>query len=381
MEKYTAVLLYLQTVVHLDLWSVRTLKDQVMKKSLVHLFLLSFLTCVRVMRNPHVRSQEALIGPSFRRTFFRLLVLCLVTTHLSLVHLFGISQERAGTMVSFLQLGMNSRMSALGNAGSSLVGGIMASQSNPAGFGGIKQQEMAFSHIQHVEGISFSYAGYGYPLKVPYREVYLGVSVLHGVYGDLERTEVVTGSNRLKKVGSFSASDSAGTLTVSGKVLDKLMLGVNLRYLQENIGGVRGSGYGLDLGGIYEVKREREVKLGFVVKHLGKGIQLDREMTPLPTAYSIGISGLLMKSLFVSVDVERPKVGSLEFKFGGEYRLGKKVSFRAGSRGSQDPITQIGFGVGINVKRFRIDYALTPFEQFGNMHRLSGTIRFGKVRK
>ena len=61
-----------------------------------------------------------------------------------------------------------------------------------------------------------------------------------------------------------------------------------------------------------------------------------------------------------------------------EYKLRKMFSLRVGYKGDKSLDQELTYGAGFETSVFKVDYAFVPFEDLGDSHRISVTLRFGK---
>lgn len=331
--------------------------------------------------------------PYYLTTLPRLLILLLTT--LSFYHFTTLSlvfaAAGAGTQgAQFLNLGVSARSIAMGNAYAAVpFGGVIAANYNPAGLYGTVRPELALMHYRYILDSNISYVGYAQPLGKKSRVV-IASNFIYGNFGSIEETQVAVGQDSGQKVGTnFSASDSAGTLTFAILPTKKLGLGINFKYVSQEIAGVRSSVPAGDIGLIY--KMGRKLSFGFVVRNLGPSLKFDKETVPLPQNFVLGVSYALLKSemlLFVA-DFEKPRNQDLTLRFGGELNLGApaaassyipRFSLRAGHDGFNEAGTGLSLGGGMRIGNYSLDYAFLPFGQLGEAHRISAAIRFGKPK-
>lgn len=119
---------------------------------------------------------------------------------------------------------------------------------------------------------------------------------------------------------------------------------------------------------------------------MGPGLQFLDERSPLPLTVALGLGYQLPPGLTLALDLKRrPYSQTTEVDVGTEYMLLPAFALRAGygaAAGPQEPagavsIRSLTGGFGIRPFRaYTIDYAITPFGDFGYSHRLSVGARF-----
>ncbi len=298
---------------------------------------------------------------------------------------------RAGTTgVQFLNLGVSARSIAMGNAYTAIsYGGVIAANYNPAGLYGTDRPEASFMHYQYILNSNFSYIGYAHPLGKSRRFV-LGGNMIYGMYGNIEETQVNVGADSGSKTGkSFTGTDSAGTVTMMYVPTARLGVGLNLKYVSQEIAGLKSSVPAGDIGLLYRLGPK--LALGATVRNMGPDLKYDKDAVPLPLSYTFGVTYALLKSqmLIFSADFEKPLNQTLNVRFGGELNIGSSASarnaripqfsLRAGHDGFAEAGTGLSMGGGLRLGNYSVDYAFIPFGELGQAHRMSATVRFGKI--
>lgn len=299
---------------------------------------------------------------------------------------------RAGTTgAQFLNLGVSARSIAMGNAFTGVPsGGAISANYNPAGLYGTIQPEISFMHYRYILDSQFSYLGYAQPLGKNARAILAG-NFVYGSYGLIDETQVNLGKDGGVKTGSrFGANDTAGTLTFAMVATKKLGIGVNLKYISQEIAGTSASGFAGDMGLLY--KMGRKLSFGLSVRNVGPDLKHEKDYVPLPINYLIGVSySMFRETIQFLADIGKVRDQNPVVRFGGEVNLGHQFGFnspyvpqlamRVGHDGFKEIGSAITAGMGLKVGNYSLDYAFIPFGQFGEAHRISATIRFGKLEK
>lgn len=285
--------------------------------------------------------------------------------------------EGTGT-AHFLKLGVGGRGVAMGEAQTAAVDDATALHWNPAGLGNLNQYEVVFVHNSFVQGISQDVAYYARPTS-QHGTLGFGLSMLK--YGDIAGYD-----SSGYKTGNVRASDTLLTLGW-GTSMDQWIrfrstrLGANVKVLRKVLDQDSAVGAMVDLGMIYRAKDGffRDLQSGIVIQNLGPGLKVDSGRSSLPAQMKFGLSyPFLGNNLTVGTDWVLPREGTSYFNGGLDYRLWDILSLRAGYKGSQDVDTGLSYGVRLGNERMRLDYAFAPFGPFGDSHRVSLGIRFGK---
>ncbi len=96
----------------------------------------------------------------------------------------------------------------------------------------------------------------------------------------------------------------------------------------------------------------------------------DRKTEP---GYRVGLSFLSIKSLVVNLETSGRKNGAQRYHFGQEIKLEKRLYIRFGL--VTNPTLPCG-GLGLNLDRFSLDYAISSHNELGESHSLGMTVNF-----
>ncbi len=147
--------------------------------------------------------------------------------------------------------------------------------------------------------------------------------------------------------------------------------------LKKNIAGT----WAVDFGTLYKTGF-KDIAFGMAVRNYSDEIQFEQESFQLPLTFAIGISMDLMElltnrppgqSLRFSLDAVHPRSHPEQLKFGLNYEMWDAIYIRTGYI-LNNSLDNVSFGIGIAQFGWKVDYAYSPFELFGNVQRI--TIRF-----
>lgn len=283
--------------------------------------------------------------------------------------------EAGTTALNFLKMGGGARQAAMGDSGVAVTGDVHSARHNPATLTDLTQQELGFTHGMLLEGISQERLAYAHPFK---RAGALGLEVQHVSYGTIE------GYNRFnEKTSDIKATDSALTLTYAKPFRSGLGLGLNARYVQQNLSAVTANSYNFDLGVLYRVPGKEwysNLDWGFAYRNLGPKPSYLRESHRLPAQWDMGVAFSPYQGKIASTfEAHKPTDEDLYFSFGVEVTARRLLSFRAGYRTGHDVMKGITVGTGLDLwqDRLQLDYTFIPFEEFSSVHRVGIIFRFG----
>jgi len=167
--------------------------------------------------------------------------------------------------------------------------------------------------------------------------------------------------------GEIEAQYLVAALGYSREVVSRIVIGANVKYLYESLYTENASGFGLDLSAMWRMPSNMNLTIG--LHNLGSMSKLKEESTSLPTTMSFG---LVRPRL---LDEEGSFNGALgiyfhqnliaeetEIKVGGEVSIYEKLFLRGGYSIQQE-FNDMSFGVGFNVKRFQLDFAMILMDE------------------
>ncbi|HVP38994.1 MAG TPA: PorV/PorQ family protein, partial [Candidatus Saccharimonadales bacterium] len=267
-----------------------------------------------------------------------------------------------------LELGPGARAQALGSAYASLADDPSASFWNPAGLARLSPLEVTATHHVSFEGIRQEYLSLAKRLS----EGTLGIS-----FGAVYNSDPIIGTDiRGDSVGTFGYYETVTTVAFGMRATKNVDAGVGVEYLADKFGDFTGSGFAVNLGLRY-FPGIPNLSLGASVRHLGPGITVDTHSTPLPTTWQGGasyIGSMSQGDLTLAADLSKTRGDSrVHALFGVEYSRRGFVTLMGGYRTGFDS-EAFSFGVGINLARFQVQYAVVPYKNdFGTGSRIALT--------
>ncbi|MGI9526058.1 MAG: PorV/PorQ family protein [Weeksellaceae bacterium] len=170
----------------------------------------------------------------------------------------------------FLNIGVDARAFAMGNAVVADVSDVNAAYWNPAGLSQIGNDwQAAAMHASYFQSIAnYDYVAAAIPLD---NQNALGVSLYRfGVDGIMNTTELIDSQGNIDydRISTFSAADYALQLSYAGNIfnLPNINFGVNAKMIYRNVGEFANAyGFGLDAGMQY---RKRNFAVGVMVRDI-----------------------------------------------------------------------------------------------------------------
>ena len=272
------------------------------------------------------------------------------------------SARKAGFVL--LREGVGARAAAMGEAQTAVAGDQTAAFWNPAGVAAMQGKHFILAHHRSFQGIKQGYGGWAYGNDRR------GLALSLGVYGagGLEARREPTAT----PAGTFSVYDLNAGLSFAQKIGQRIYVGFSVRALHENIGPESAWGMSADGGVLYRLSEN--LMLGASYRNLGRMAQLDRERTPLPRVFRMGVAWS-WRTWIATADFRLPAAGNRGANFGLEYGVMGRLFLRGGIQTGHDT-RMLSFGMGITRRNWRVDYAFVPASQgLGDSHRIAVGIR------
>ena len=152
------------------------------------------------------------------------------------------------TSANFLEIGVGSDGSAMGEAFVAVTDGISSIYWNPAGLASLEKSTVAFMMHPWVVDINMLFTGGAFVIPGVGN---VGFGITQMDYGDMPVTTLEyqegTGEN-------FTASDLAASLTFSRKIVSWFAFGSSIKYIRSNIWHSSANSFAVDLGVLVNTK-------------------------------------------------------------------------------------------------------------------------------
>ncbi len=291
------------------------------------------------------------------------------------------------TSFTFLQVIPNARIAAMGGVYSAPLNSSEAVFFNPAGLTDASDLSTSISYLDWFLDTNIS------SLSMNFRAGQMGifgVQIMYVNIGEIEETRVdhlyrdeATGFYNPGLTGStFTPNAFVAGLSFARNVTDRFAFGITAKYVRESLYEKSASAIIFDGGVIYRTGF-RSLILNTVIRNFGPEITYHSKGYPLPQTFSIGVSGYLFapenaiflnvpkQNLLVIFDLAQTRDHSQQQHLGFEYGFNNLVFLRGGYKFNFDEEAYT-FGFGLNVYRFRLDYAYNNFgEYLSNVHRFT----------
>lgn len=305
--------------------------------------------------------------------------------------------NKAGrTSMQFLKIGIGARSVAMGQACIADMSDVNAAFWNAAAITEMEGRQVSFSYNRWIADLNVVSGALGFqiPQVGAFALTYTSLD-----YGNIQEalTTSPAGGVDTRTGDTFSGSDLAIGLGFSRQYTDKLSIGVQIKYLREELFTFSSSLWGFDVGSLYHTGW-RGIRLAMSAQNFARQARWmhttsERQQSfELPLLFRIGWSIDLYggEDLFLGGNAARGKwtlnmdaLHSNDYAerlhIGTEYTLLDLISFRAGYRFNYEE-GNLSLGTGLNYTFGRshiiVDYAYVNYEFLESPHRLTMTLVF-----
>ena len=296
--------------------------------------------------------------------FFRLInmkklyvILVCLTFLFSSVYSGGFSSLKLGTDARSGGMGM--AFTALSNTGS---GGFW----NPAGLATMQKHHIQLSVHKWIQGVRNEFVGYG---SGNGRSGF-GIFFLHTQISDLEyRIAAPTP----EPIGTFSNHEIILGISYAKKVKRRVSCGITIKGLYEKIFTDEATGIAVDLGVLWELKKNG-FRIGGGIQNIGETGKLQEETIELPVTWKFGfafpLDRLGGKWIFVLDAIQELHL-PFHVHSGMEFTWRDILMARAGYQTGYET-RNVTAGLGFKWTVYQLDYSFMPLQTgLGDAHRLS----------
>ena len=303
----------------------------------------------------------------FSRVLFALIIL--VGASLSVAGRAAEINDNVGTRAfPSLKIGVGAATVGMGEAGVALSDDAYATYWNVAGLARVRRTQIALMNNAWLLDLRQNYVAVAQPLG---ESSGLGAFLSYLDYG-----EIVGRDDTGAETGLFRPYDLAGGIGLGFSVNETIALGLQAKYLRQQIDDATADGFALDLGVRYDQK-DSGFSVGASLQHLGTSMQFDTESFALPTTVRAGIGyRILDDRAEVALDSIFPFDNDPRFGAGISYEFAGALTVRGGYRfqlGGNELGTVSGLtaGFGLRLESFFVDYAFVSYGDLGPTNRVS----------
>ncbi len=271
----------------------------------------------------------------------------------------------------------------MGGAAAGFTEGAGAMFYNPAGLARMEPEsrpELSMAYSNLLETTYAGSAAFARPLRVGQTDQVVGAGLIY-----FSQSPQTSFNGQGDAIGAFTPYDAALNLSYARRI-HSLLLGGNVKLIRSAVADTAGMGAALDFGAQYPHVTEigdGALDLGGSLSNFGTPIRVGAGSSPLPMSFRLGSLWHTATFLNTALDVVVPVDQSPYVSFGveavekqpgwaGALRFGYNQS---NSRGV-DGFAGLTAGAGLDIARFRIDYAWVPFGDLGTTNRVAMTFRF-----
>ncbi|TMQ57774.1 MAG: SPOR domain-containing protein [Candidatus Eisenbacteria bacterium] len=288
---------------------------------------------------------------------------------------------RAGVAVGtsaggFLGFEVGASSAGLAGANTSVASGASAQFWNPSLLAGTAQPQVSIMHATWLENLQYEWIGYARPLGPKLGTGSVSVAYFH--------MPSLAGVDQFDNpTGEFRVYDMAITFGLARPVAKGINVGANAKLIRQTLATVSGTGAAVDLGASTRIAG---TSVGLTMQNLGPDISLGGGSYSLPRQIRLGASHeFLADRLMLAADYNLPQTYYNDLRIGAEIRPHPMIAARIGYRHEfgvrDDPATGLSYGLGAHVGPVNVDYAMTPDNDFSDVHRLSFGYTFGGAQE
>ncbi len=307
----------------------------------------------------------------------------------------------AQTGMKWLDIPIGARPASLGNA--YMAGSPDASSVfwNPAAVALVSGGHVFLSQTQWIADINVLAASGTYEVADIGT---FGIHFLNVKWGTLNATQFNGQASLYDRMGTFEPQDFAIGITYAKQISAKFSVGVNVRYIHENLfGDLVGSEGTLaspqdvtakmdilafDLATLFYTGY-KDLRFGVAVQNISAEKGYRFATFPLPLTFTFGIAMDLAQAYFVDqgskqsltllIDAVHPRDFSERAHFGLEYGYNQMFFLRAGYKTNYDEQDlTLGAGIDVDISDFSlgVDYSYLQFSNFDAVHIFSFDVGF-----
>jgi len=271
----------------------------------------------------------------------------------------------------FLSFEIGGRSAGMGGAHTGVATGVTAQFWNPAGLASLQQSQVGAMHANWLQDLSYEWLGIAKPVGK------LGVGSLSVAYFHTPGIQAVDEFDN--PAGEFKVYDLAVTAGIARSLAPGLSLGANAKMIRQSLGTVSATAPAVDFGARATFAG---TSIGASIQNLGPGLSFDGASYPLPQIVKFGAGRSFWGDrIQLAADYNMPSHYFDDLRVGTEVKAHPNVSLRVGYRRefgtAEDPANGLSYGLGLHFHQLELDYALTPSNDFDDVHRLSFGYSFG----
>jgi hypothetical protein len=263
----------------------------------------------------------------------KLFIYLIAVTLLSASACFAESED-GGYAGVFTTMGVGARPLGLGGAFTGLCDDVNSGYWNPAGVTTVEEFTVGGMYRKLDLDRRYNFFNFVTPIT---GDASLGLSWVNAGVGDVQGRDSDGLPTEEIKNRNNAISLSFARRLIDREPIEMLSLGVNIKYIQEDLSNINAYGVGFDFGAFARITEEYAV--GFAVQNIGSrynwdsgdyyatyGSQGTTYKETFPVNFRLGASGLFLdKHLVLASDIEKNNKQEMRLHVGGEYWLFREV--------------------------------------------------------
>lgn len=317
-----------------------------------------------------------------------------------LIHFVGFSPASAvvsgvgGT--DFLRTGVGARAQGLGYSFVAISDDATAGFWNPAGLTQLRENEFTTMSSEMFD-VKYNYYGTALPVKFTQGKPkgVLGFGLLQVDAGTMERRDLLG-----NLTGTFGYRVDAFNLSYGYPLNKKISLGITGKYITQKLDTVKGSGFGFDVGFLYQLNPTLSLGLNFQDLYTKQswgaasnvvGSEGAKDVAPMNLkagiAYKMDVTKirflgfkspkwvkphpLTPQTLTFAIDADMTQYAKPTYHGGAEYWLMPFIAVRAGLED-----WKFRGGLGLRLGKWNLDYSINNGDVLGDANRFSVGMKF-----
>jgi hypothetical protein len=305
--------------------------------------------------------------------------------------------NKAGrTAMQFLKIGIGARQAGMGEASIASVQDVNSIFWNPAAVTGINGVQASFTYTTWIADLNIMSGAVGITLGDIGT---LTASYITMDYGDIPMAYTTSQSGNIDtRTGNFfTGSDLLFGVGFARKFTDRLSIGVNLKYVREDLHTYYSDLWAFDVGSFYDTGW-KGIRLAMSAQNFSSQARWletkeeEQQSYELPIVYRIGLAIDLMggEDLFLGGNFDEHKITlnmdaihtndyAERLHLGLEYTAFNMIALRTGYRLNYEE-GNLSLGVGFNYDagfaKLNIDYAYVQYDYLESPHRVTVSMEF-----
>ncbi|MBN2407292.1 MAG: PorV/PorQ family protein [Elusimicrobia bacterium] len=267
---------------------------------------------------------------------------------------------------------VNARVSAMGEACTSMPDGLDVIGCNPAGISYVKDRQASLSGMKgFTEGEYFSALSFGSPVRTG--SIAFGISYYTG--GTINLIDSSWNETDVSAQRDYLLSAGYGR-----QIREHLDAGINIKYLRsELVEEFSANAVMMDAGAQYFLETI-PLRTGIALQNIGTAVKYDRESDPLPLTLRLGISydaaGRFSVPLLMTLDAVKIKEDpGIKEHIGLEYAPNDMLTVRGGYKIGYD-LASFTLGAGFSFDPYILNYSYGSMGDLSPEHRISLNVMF-----